>query len=72
MVGIFNPAWKWNGYGGGGSRSNGGQVSEDGRHGPAGGEAVGEKLRGRQRDCLDHFAFCIFRFLEENLQYLKY
>ena len=24
------------------------------------------------RVCLDHFAFCIFAFLEGNLQYLKY
>jgi len=24
------------------------------------------------RKCLDHFVFCIFRFLEGNFQYLKY
>ncbi|PVH62002.1 hypothetical protein PAHAL_3G175400 [Panicum hallii] len=41
--------WKWNGYGDGGSRTNGGQAAEDGRHGA--GEAAGEqreKFRGRR------------------------
>jgi len=31
------------------------------------------KARHNQlRVCLDHFAFCIFTFLEGNLQHLKY